>query len=132
MTSLCTKKNLQGSKCDAEQEKVLRLYNVLIKQVQDKHIKNKCDNPNINPTVDAQSIFEYISTHEDIPSREIEELVELFKNIAKTYSDSPIGYNTSFNINVQPNLPIICTAKNMFSNMFYLVMWIGIGMYILS
>lgn len=131
MTSLCTKKNLQGSKCNAEQEKVLRLYNILISQVQDKHIKNQCDNSNIEPTVDAQTVFEYISTHENIPSREIEELVELFKNIAKTYSDSPIGFNTSFNINVVPNLPIMCAAKNMFSNMFYLVMWIGIGMYIL-
>lgn len=126
LKSLCTKKNLQGSKCDTEQYKVQHIYNGLIAQVQDKYIKKQCDNSSIEPTVDAQTLFEYISTHENIPSREIEELVELFKSIAKTYSDSPVGFDTSFNINVPPNLPIMCAAKNMFSNMFYVVMWIGI------
>lgn len=128
MKSLCAKKNLQGSYCNAEQEKVQRLYNSLVSQVQDKYIKNQCDKSDIEPTVDAQIAFEYISTHENIQSREIEELIELFKSIAKTYSDSPIGFDTSFNINVQPNLPIICAVKHIFSNMFHLVLWLGIGM----
>lgn len=126
---MCAKKNLQGSDCDTEQETVRKLYSALVLQVQDKYIKSQCENSNIEATVDAQTVFEYISTHENIPSREIEELIELFKNIAKTYSDSPIGFDISFNINVQPNLPIICAAKNIFSNMFYLILWLGIGNY---
>jgi len=127
LNSLCAKKNLQGSNCDAEQEKVQRLYNSLVLQVQDKYIKNQCDKSYIEPTIDTQTEFEYISTHENMPPREIEELVELFKSIAKTYSDSPIGFDTSFKINVQPNLPIICAVKHIFSNMFYLILWLGIG-----
>jgi len=99
----------------------------LVSQVQDKYIKKQCDKSDIDPTIDAQTAFEYISTHENIPSREIEELLELFKSIAKTYSDSPIGFDTSFNINVQPNLPLMCAVKNIFANMFYLFIWIGIG-----
>jgi len=126
LNSWCAKKNIQESKCDVEQEKVQHLYNSLVAQVQDKYIKNQCDKSNIEPTVDALTVFEYISTHENIPAREIEELVELFKSIAKTYSDSPIGFDTSFNINVQPNLPIMCAVKLMFSNMFYLITWISI------
>lgn len=132
MKSLCAKKSLQGSYCNDEQEKVQRLYNSLVSQVQDKYIKNQCDKSHIEPIVDAQTAFEYISTHENIPSREIEELIELFKSIAKTYSNSPIGFNTSFNINVQPNLPVMCALKHIFSNMFHLVLWLGIGMYYLS
>lgn len=99
----------------------------MVSQVQDKYIQNQCDNSAIEPTVDAQTVFEYIFTHESIPSREVEELVELFKSIAKTYSDSPIGYDNSFNINVQPNLPIMCGVLHLFTNMFYLILWIGIG-----
>ncbi|VVC30133.1 Hypothetical protein CINCED_3A018232 [Cinara cedri] len=126
LNSLCAKKNLQGSNCEKEQEKVQRLYNSLVSQVQDKYVKNQCDKLDVEPTVDGQSVYDYISTHENIPPREIEELVELFKSIAKTYSDSPIGFSTSFNINVQPNLPILCAVKNIFSNMFYLAIWFGI------
>jgi len=126
---LCAKKGLQGDNCDTEQEKVQRLYNSLVSQVQDKYIKNQCDKSDIEPIVKPQTVFEYISTHENLPSREIEELVELFKSIAKTYSDSPIGFDTSFKVTVQPNLPILCAAKHIFSNMFYLITWLGIGMY---
>ncbi|XP_015377448.1 PREDICTED: uncharacterized protein LOC107171710, partial [Diuraphis noxia] len=126
LSSLCAKKGLQGDNCDTEQEKVQRLYNSLVSQVQDKYIKNQCDNSDIEPIVNPQTVFEYISTHENLPSREIEELVELFKSIAKTYSDSPIGYDTSFKVNVQPNLPMSCAVKHIFSNMFYLVTWLGI------
>lgn len=129
MNSFCAKKKLQGSDCITEQDKVQRLYNSLVSQVQDKYIKNQCDQSNIEPIVDAQTLFEHISTHENIPSREIEELVELLKSIAKTYSESPIGFDTSFKINVQPNLPIACAVKNIFSNVFYLVIWLGIGMF---
>lgn len=99
----------------------------MVTQVQDKYIKSQCDKSDIEPTMDAQTFFEYLSTHESIPQREIEELIEIFKNIAKTYSDSPIGYDTSFTINIQPNLPIMCAVKNMFTNMFYLILWLGIG-----
>lgn len=127
MNSFCVKKSLQGTDCEKEQEKIQILYNLLVTQVQDKYIKNQCDNSGIEPTINPLTIFEYISTHESIPSREIEELVELFKSIAKTYSDSPIGYDTSFNINVQPNLPIMCGIMHLFTNMFYLILWIGIG-----
>ncbi|XP_026804381.1 LEM domain-containing protein 2-like isoform X2 [Rhopalosiphum maidis] len=126
LSSLCAKKSLQGVDCDTEQEKVQRLYNSLVSQVQDKYIKNQCDKSDIEPIVNPQTVFEYISTHEHLPSREIEELVELFKSIAKTYSDSPIGFDTSFNISVKPNLPIICAIKHIFSNMFYLITWLGI------
>ncbi|XP_001952027.2 inner nuclear membrane protein Man1 isoform X1 [Acyrthosiphon pisum] len=126
LNSLCAKKNLQGFDCETEQERVQKLYSSLVSQVQDKYIKNQCETSDIEPTVDAQTIFEYISTHENLPSREIEELVELFKSIAKTYSDSPIGFDTSFNINIQPNLPILCAVKNIFTNMFYLILWLGI------
>lgn len=129
LNSLCAKKDLQGVNCDAEQNKVQRLYNSLVSQVQDKYIKNQCDKSDIEPIVNAQTVFEHIYTHENLPSREIEELVELFKVIAKTYSDSPIGYDTSFKVNVQPNLPILCAIKHLFSNMFYLITWLGIGMY---
>lgn len=129
LSSLCAKKGLQGLDCDTEQEKVQRLYNSLVSQVQDRYVKNQCDKSDIEPIVNPQTVFEYISTHENLPSREIEELVELFKSIAKTYSDSPIGFDTSFNINVQPNLPIFCAVKHIFSNMFYLATWLGIGMY---
>lgn len=131
MNSFCAKKNLQESNCITEQEKIQRLYNSLVSQLQDKYIKNQCDQSNGEPIVDAQTLFEYISTHENIPSREIEELVELLKSIAKTYSDSPIRYDTSFKINVQPNLPITCAIKNIFSNVFYLVIWLGIGMFLI-
>jgi len=127
LNSLCAKKSLQGVDCNIEQEKVQNLYSSLVSQVQDKYIKNQCENSDIEPTVDAQTIFEYISTHDNLPSREIEELVELYKSIAKTYSDSPIGFDTSFNINIQPNLPILCAVKNIFTNMFYLILWLGIG-----
>lgn len=127
MNSLCAKKNLQGLDCDTEQQRVRNLYSSLVSQVQDKFIKNQCENSDIQPTVDDQTIFEYISTHENLPSREAEELVELFKRIAKTFSDSPIGFDTSFNINVQPNLPILCAVQNIFTNMFYLILWLGIG-----
>lgn len=99
-------------------------------QVQDKYIKKHCDNSDLEPSVDAQTVFEFISTHENMPPREIEELIELFKSIAKTYSESPIGFGSSFNINVPPSLPIVCAAVNIFSNMFYLIMWIGIGIII--
>ncbi|XP_025202028.1 uncharacterized protein LOC112599365 [Melanaphis sacchari] len=126
LSSLCAKKGFQGLDCDTEQEKVQRLYNLLVMQVQDKYIKNQCDKSDIEPIINPQTVFEYISTHENLPSREIEELVELFKSIAKTYSDSPIGFDTSFKINVQPNLPILCATKHIFSNMFYLITWIGI------
>lgn len=127
LNALCAKKNLQGSDCNIEQEKVRLLYSSLVSQVQDKYIKSQCDKSDIEPTIDAQTLFEYISTHENIPSREIEELIELFKSIAKTYSDSPIGFDTSFNISVQPNLPIMCAIKLIFANMFYLILWLGIG-----
>lgn len=127
LSSLCAKKGLQGDNCDTEQEKVQRLYNSLVSQVQDKYIKNQCDKSDIEPIVNPQTVFEYISTHENLPSREVEELVELFKSIAKTYTDSPIGFDTSFNINVQPNLPVLCAVKNIFTNMFYLILWLGIG-----
>lgn len=127
LNSLCAKKNLQGSDCNLEQEKVRFLYSSLVSQVQENYIKNQCVKSDIEPTVDAQTAFEYISTHENIPSREIEELVELFKSIAKTYSDSPIGFDTKFNINVQPNLPALCAIKHIFANMFYLTLWLGIG-----
>lgn len=129
MNSFCAKKNLQGSNCITEQVKVTRLYNSLISQVQDKYIKNQCDQSNVKPIVDVQTLYEYISTHESLPPREIEEIVELLKSIAKTYSDSPIGFDTSFKINVQPNLPVTCAVKNIFSNVFYLVIWLGIGMF---
>lgn len=102
----------------------------MVLQVQDKYIKNQCDKLDVEPTMDAQTVFEYVSTHENIPPREIDELVELFKSIAKTYSDSPIGYDTSFKINVAPNLPIMCAVKQIFSNMFYLITWLGIGKYL--
>lgn len=124
---MCAKKGLQGSDCDLEQEKLRHLYSSLVSQVQDKYVKSQCEQSDINPTVDAQSVFQHISTHENIPSREIEELVELFKNIAKTYSDSPIGFDTSFKVNAQPNLPFMCAVKNIFANMFYLILWLGIG-----
>lgn len=130
MNSLCGKKGLQGPNCITEQEKIQRLYNVLVSQVQDKYLKNQCDNSDIIPNINAQTLYEYISTHENIPPREIEELVELFISIAKTYSDSPIGYDNSFKINTPPNLPFMCAVKNIFSNMFYLTTWLGIGMYI--
>jgi len=126
LNSLCAKKSLQGVDCDIEQEKVQRLYNSLVSQVQDKYIKNQCDKSDVEPIVNPQTVFEYISTHENLPSREIEELVELFKSIAKTYSDSPIGFDTSFKISVKPNLPILCAIKHIFSNMFYLLTWLGI------
>jgi len=126
LNSLCAKKHLQGSNCEAEQEKVQRLYNSLVSQVQDKYIKNQCDKSDIEPTVDTHTEFEYISTRENMRPREIEELIELFKIIAKTYSESPIGFDSSFKINVQPNLPISCAVKQMFSNMFYLILWLGI------
>jgi len=126
LNSLCAKKTLKGVDCDTEQEKVQRLYNSLVSQVQDKYIKNQCDKSDIEPIVNPQTVFEYISTHEHLPSREIEELVELFKSIAKTYSDSPIGFDTSFNVSVKPNLPILCAVKHIFSNMFYLITWLGI------
>ncbi|XP_022171716.1 uncharacterized protein LOC111034687 isoform X2 [Myzus persicae] len=126
LSSLCAKKGLQGDNCDTEQEKVQRLYNSLVSQVQDKYIKNQCEKTDIEPIVNPQAVFEYISTHENLPSREIEELVELFKSIAKTYSDSPIGYDTAFKVNTQPNLPILCAVKHIFSNMFYLMTWLGI------
>lgn len=130
MSSLCAKKGLQGPSCITEQEKVQRLYNILVSQVQDKYVKSQCDNADIMPTISAQNVYELISTHENISPREIEELVELFKSIAKTYSDSPIGYDTSFKINTPPNLPVMCAVKNIFSNMFYLTTWLGIGMLI--
>lgn len=101
----------------------------MVSQVQDKYIKNQCENSNINPTIDAQTVFEYITTHENLQSREIDELIELFKIIAKTHSDSPIGFDTSFKNNIQPNLPIMCAVKHIFSNLFYLFLWLGIGMY---
>jgi len=126
LNSLCAKKSLQGFDCDTEQKRVQHLYSSLVSQVQDKYIRNQCEKSDIEPTVDAQTIFEYISTHENLPSREVEELVELFKSIAKTYTDSPIGFDTSFNINVQPNLPVLCAVKNIFTNMFYLILWLGI------
>lgn len=132
MNSLCAKKNLQGSDCDKEQEKVQRLYNSLISQVQDKYIKNQCDNSNIDPTVDGQTVFEYFTIHENTPSREIEELIELFKSIARTYSESPLGFDKSFYVNVQPNLPILCAVKHIFTNMFYVVLWLGIGKYTIN
>lgn len=132
LNSLCAKKSLQGSICEKEQEKVQRLYNSLVSQVQDKYVKNQCDKLDVEPTVDGKTVFDYISTHENLPPREIEELVELFKIIAKTYSDSPIGFDKTFNINVQPNLPVLCAVKNTFSNMFYLVTWFGIGMIVLK
>lgn len=128
MNSLCNIKNLEGSDCNAEQEKTLRLYSSLVSEVQDKYIKNQCENADIKPIMKAQAVFEYISTHENMPSREIEELVKLFISIAKTYSDSPIGFDdNAFNINVQPNLPILCAIKNIFTNMFYLILWLGVG-----
>lgn len=130
LNSLCAKKNLQGNDCEIEQEKIAHLYNSLVSQVQDKYIKNQCHNSDIEPSMDPQSVFEYISTHENIQSREVEELIELFKSIAKTYVDSPIGFDSSFNINVLPNLPIMCATKQIFANMFYLFLWIGIGKYI--
>jgi len=95
--------------------------------VQDKYIKNQCDNLDIEPTIDTQTEFDYISTHENMQPREIEELVELFKTIAKTYSDSPIGFDTSFKINAPPTLPMMCAVKQIFSNMFHLILWLGIG-----
>lgn len=128
MNSLCAKKSLQGPNCEKEQEKVQSLYNLLVLKVQDKYVKNQCYKLDVEPTIDGQTVFDYISTHENLPPREIEELVELFKSIAKTYSDSPIGFDTSFNVNVQPNLPVLCAVKNIFSNMFYLATWFGIGM----
>jgi len=127
LNSLCAKKSLQGVDCDTEQKRVQNLYSSLVSQVQDKYIKNQCEKSDIEPTVDAQTIFEYISTHENLLSRDVEELVELFKSIAKTYSESPIGFDTSFNINVQPNLPVLCAVKKIFTNMFYLILWLGIG-----
>lgn len=127
MNSLCAKKNLQEKDCETEQEKIGHLYNSLVSQVQDKYIKNQCHNSNIKPSMDPQTVFEYMSTHENIQSREVEELIELFKSIAKTYPDSPIGFDSSFNINVLPNLPIMCAMKHIFANMFYLFLWIGIG-----
>lgn len=123
----CTKKIINGSNCDVEQEKIRILYSTLVTQVQDKYIKKQCDNSDIEPTVDAQTVFEYISAVENMPSREIEDLIELFKSIAKTYSESPIGFDTAFNINVQPNLPIMCAIKLIFANMFYIILWLGIG-----
>lgn len=128
MNTLCAVKNLEGLDCNAEQEKTQLLYNSLISKVQDKFLKNQCENSDIKPIMEAQTVFEYISTHENMPSREIEELVGLFMSIAKTYSDSPIGFDdNAFNINVQPNLPIFCAIKNIFANMFYLVLWLGVG-----
>lgn len=127
MNSLCAKKNLQGTDCNTEQEKVQNLYSSVVSQVQNKYIKSQCEKSDIEPTVDAQSVYEYISSHENLPYRETEELVELFKSIAKTYSESPIGFDTVFNINVQPNLPILCAVKNIFANMFYLILWLGVG-----
>ncbi|XP_050421228.1 inner nuclear membrane protein Man1 [Adelges cooleyi] len=126
LNSYCAKKNLQGYECDAEQERIRSLYGSLVSQVTDKYIKNKCENSDIEPTVDTQSAYEHILTYENIPSREVEELVELFKSIAKTYSDSPIGFDTKFKINVQPNVPVVCAIKNIFANMFYLIVWLGI------
>jgi membrane protein Man1 len=125
---LCAVKNLETLDCNAEQEKTQLLYNFLISEVQDKFIKNQCENSDIKPIMEAKTVFEYISTHENMPSRDIEELIGLFMNIAKTYSDSPIGFDdNAFNINVQPNLPIFCAVKNIFANMFYLVLWLGVG-----
>lgn len=123
----CVKKLIKEADCDVEQEKIRILYSSLVSQVQDKYIKKHCEDSNIEPTVDAQTVFEYISTVETKPSREIEELIELFKSIAKTYSDSPIGFDTAFNINVQPNLPFFCAIKLIFANVFYLVLWLGVG-----
>lgn len=131
MNSLCAKKYLQGTDCNSEQEKVRNLYSSVVSLVQDKYIKHQCDKSDTEPSVDAQYVYEYISAHENLSSRETEELVELFKSIAKTYSESPIGFDTVFNINVQPNLPILCAVKNMFANMFYLIIWLGIGKYTL-
>lgn len=116
--------------CDTEQIKIQNLYNSLVSQVQDRYIKNQCDNPDLEPTMDAHIVFEYISTHENIPPREIDELIELFISIAKTFSDSPIGFDTKFRIKTQPNLPVTCAIKQIFSNMFYLLTWLGIGMYL--
>lgn len=128
MNSLCAVKNLEGLDCNTEQKKTQHLYSSLVSEVQDKYVKNQCENSDIKPTMEAQTVFEYISTHENMPSREIEELVGLFKSIAKTYSDSPIGFNdNAFNINVQPNLPILCAVKKIFANMFYLILWLGVG-----
>lgn len=103
------------------------MYNSLVLQVQDKYIKKQCHSSDINPTVDAQTVFEFISTYGNFQSREVDELVVLFKVIAKTYSDSPIGFDTSFNINVLPNLPVMCAVKQMFTYMFHFVFWIGIS-----
>lgn len=132
MNSLCAKKNLDETNCNIAQEKVRFLYSTLVSQVQDKYIKNLCVSSDIEPTIDAQTLFDYISTHESIPPREIEDLVELFITIAKTYSGSPIGFDTKFNINVQPNLPALCAVKHIFANMFYLTFWLVIGKYILD
>lgn len=127
MNVYCAKKAIKGSDCDVEQEKIRVLYSSLVSQVQDKYIKKQCDNSDIEPTIDAQTVFDYISTLEIMPSWEVEELVELFKSIAKTYSDSLIGFDTVFNINVQPNLPFTCAVKLIFANMFYIILWLGIG-----
>lgn len=99
----------------------------MVLQVQDKYIKQQCQNSDINPTVDAQTVFEFISIYEHFQPREADELVVLFKIIAKTYTDSPIGYDSSFNINVLPNLPILCAVKHIFTSMFHFGVWVGIG-----
>lgn len=119
----------KGFKCDEEQEKIQRIFNSVVSLVQEKYIKNQCEKSNIEPTVNAPTVYEYISTRENLAARQIDEIVELFKSIAKTNSDLPISFDTSFKINTQPNLPLMCAAKNMFSNMFYLTTWIVIGMY---
>ncbi|XP_050543880.1 inner nuclear membrane protein Man1 [Daktulosphaira vitifoliae] len=126
LNSLCAKKNLQGYDCNAEQEKIKTLYNNLISQVTNRYIKNKCENPDIDPTLDTQTVYEHIATHETIPAREIEELLELFKSIAKTNNDSPIGFDTKFKMNDTPNVPFFCAVKNIFANMFYFIVWLGI------
>lgn len=82
--------------------------------------------------MDAQTVFEFISTYENVQPREADELVVLFKMIAKTYSDSPIGFDTSFNINVLPNLPILCAVKQIFTCVFHFGFWMGIGMYLIN
>jgi len=130
LNSWCAKKSIpKGYKCDEEQEKIQRIFNSVVSLIQEKYIKNQCDKSDIEPTVDAQTVYEYILTHENLDARVVEEIVDLFKSIAKTSSDSPIGFDTLFKINTQPNLPLLCAAKHIFSNMFYLTTWIVIGMY---
>lgn len=126
--SLCAIKNLEGLDCDAEQKKTQNLYSSLVLEIQDKYIKKQCENSDIKHTMETQTVFEYISTYEHMPSREIEELIKLFIGISKNYSNSPIGFdNNVFNINLKPNLPILCVIKNIFVNMFCIILWLGVG-----